>query len=75
MFNDIMGSIIVGGTSPFGGRGKVINTVMGALLIQMISSVLNIMNVPYYMIILIKGLIILVAASLDLLKTKKSLAQ
>ena len=75
MFNDIMGSIIVGGTSPLGGRGKVINTVMGAFLITMIGSVLNILNVPYYMITLIKGLIILVAASLDLVKTRKSLAQ
>lgn len=75
MFNDIMGSIIVGGTSPLGGRGKVINTVMGAFLITMIGSVLNILSVPYYMITLIKGLIILIAASLDLVKTKKSMAQ
>lgn len=75
MFNDIMGSIIVGGTSPAGGRGKVINTVMGALLITMIGSVLNILNVPYYMITLIKGLIILIAASLDLVKSRKSMAQ
>ena len=48
---------------------------MGAFLITMIGSVLNILNVPYYMITLIKGLIILVAASLDLVKTRKSLAQ
>lgn len=75
MFNDIMGSIIVGGTSPMGGRGKVINTVMGAFLITMIGSVMNILNVPYYMITLIKGLIILVAASLDLVKTSKSLTK
>lgn len=74
MFNDIMGSIIVGGTSPMGGRGKVINTVMGAFLITMVGSVMNILNVPYYMITLIKGLIILVAASLDLVKTRKSMA-
>jgi len=71
MFNDIMGSIIVGGTSPFGGRGKIPNTIMGALLLSMISVVFNIMNVPYYFITLLKGLIILFAASLDLLNQKK----
>ena len=64
----------MGGTSPMGGRGKVINTVMGAFLITMVGSVMNILNVPYYMITLIKGLIILVAASLDLVKTRNSMA-
>ncbi len=71
MFNDIMGAIIVGGTSPSGGRGKIPNTIMGALLLAMISVVFNIMNVPYYFITLIKGLIILIAASLDLLNQQK----
>lgn len=72
MFNDIMGSIIVGGTSPAGGRGKIPNTVMGAILIAMIGVVFNILNVPYYFIILIKGLIILVAASIDIVAVKNS---
>lgn len=75
MFNDIMGSIIVGGTSPAGGRGRIINTVMGALLITMIDNVLNLLSVPYYFITLIKGLIILVAASFDLIKIAKSQAR
>ena len=75
MFNDIMGSIIVGGTSPAGGRGKVVNTVMGVLLISMISTVLNMLNVPYFLITLVKGLIILVAASVDLVKIKKTAAK
>lgn len=75
MFNDIMGSIIVGGTSPAGGRGKIANTVMGALLITMIDSVLNILGIPYYFITLIKGLIILVAASIDLIRMDRKTAR
>ena len=75
MFNDIMGSIIVGGTSPAGGRGKILNTVMGAFLIIIIDSVFNILNVPYYFITLTKGLIILIAASLDLIKKAAELKQ
>lgn len=75
MFNDIMGSIIVGGTSPAGGRGKIMNTVMGAFLIIIIDSVFNILNVPYYFITLTKGLIILAAANLDLIKKAAELKQ
>ena len=71
MFNDIMASIIVGGTSPAGGSGKIRNTVLGALLISMIDNSLNILGVPYYYITLIKGLIILVAASIDLIRIQK----
>lgn len=75
MFNDIMGSIIVGGASPAGGRGKIFNTVMGALLITMIDNAMNVLGVPYYFITLIKGLIILVAASIDLIRIERKAAR
>ncbi|MDO4478805.1 MAG: hypothetical protein Q4B73_07190 [Lachnospiraceae bacterium] len=44
---------------------------MGALLISMIDNALNILGVPYYYITLIKGLIILVAASIDLIRIQR----
>lgn len=71
LFNDIMGSIIVGGTSPAGGTGKIPNTVLGAVLIILINIALNLLNTPYFIITMIKGLIILFAASMEVMRKSK----
>lgn len=70
LFNDIMGSIIVGGTSPAGGVGRIPNTVLGAVLIILINIALNLLNTPYFIITMIKGLIILFAASIEVFRKR-----
>lgn len=74
LFNDIMGSIIVGGTSPAGGVGKIPNTVLGAVLIILINIALNLLNTPYFIITMIKGLIILFAASVEVFRKRNQRA-
>lgn len=74
LFNDIMGSIIVGGTSPAGGSGKIPNTVLGAILIILINIALNLLNTPYFIITMIKGIIILAAASLEVFRKRNERA-
>ena len=74
LFNDIMGSIIVGGTSPAGGSGKIPNTVLGAVLIILINIALNLLNTPYFIITMIKGLIILFAAAIEVFRKRKERA-
>ena len=74
LFIDIMGSIIVGGTSPAGGVGKIPNTVMGAFLIILINVTLNLLNTPYFIITIIKGAIILVAGGVAILKKRNEKA-
>ncbi len=71
MFIDIMTSIIVGGTSPIGGRGKITDTMMGAFLVILINISMNLMGVQWYVISIIKGLIILIAVSVDLARKVK----
>ena len=67
---DAIAAVVLGGTSLFGGRGKVMGTLMGALIIGLLANALNLMNVSSYYQMIVKALVILVAVLLDF-KVKK----
>jgi len=62
---DAIAASVIGGTSMDGGRGFIIGTLVGALIIGTISNGLDILNVSAYWQQIIKGIIILVAVILD----------
>jgi len=62
---DAIAAVIIGGTSLSGGRGGIIGTLVGALIMGVLDNVLNLMNVsPFYQSIA-KGLVILIAVIVD----------
>ncbi|MEG6513805.1 ribose ABC transporter permease [Desulforamulus ruminis] len=62
---DAIAAVIIGGTSLSGGRGGIVGTLFGALIMGVLDNVLNLMNVsPFYQSIA-KGLVILVAVVVD----------
>lgn len=62
---DAIAAVVIGGTSLMGGRGGVSGTVAGIAIIAIMNNGLDLLNVdPNYQLI-IKGLIILFAVSLD----------
>ncbi len=67
---DIVGATIIGGTSMFGGKGKVLWTFFGVLFFILLTNVLNLFNLDTFTINIVKGLIILLAALFDVLRTK-----
>jgi ribose/xylose/arabinose/galactoside ABC-type transport system permease subunit len=67
---DVVGATVIGGTSLFGGRGRVLWTVSGVLLFSLIDNSLNLLGLEYYTIWTVKGLVILAAAALDLLRAR-----
>jgi ribose transport system permease protein len=58
-------SVVIGGTSLFGGRGSLIGTVVGAVLIAMISNGLILLDVnPFYQYV-INGILIVFAVAIN----------
>lgn len=62
---DVIAAVVVGGTSLYGGRGSIIGSVIGAMLIGVISNGLTLMAVNAYWQPVVKGIIIVVAVLFD----------
>lgn len=71
---DAIAASIVGGVSMSGGIGTITGTFMGALIIQVLTSGLNYMNVPFYFQYILKGVVILAAVFVDLNRSKVHLS-
>jgi ribose transport system permease protein len=65
---DVIAAVVVGGTSLFGGRGSVVGTFIGAMLIGVLRNGLNLMNVSSYVQMILLGVVILSAVLLDRLR-------
>ncbi|MDR0719193.1 MAG: ABC transporter permease [Treponema sp.] len=58
---DCIAAVAVGGTSMSGGRAKIIGTIIGTLIMQLITTMVNMNNVPYAFSLIIKSAIIVFA--------------
>ncbi len=61
----VIASVVIGGTSLFGGLGGVLGTVVGAILIGVLINGLVLMNVSPYIQQIIIGVIIVLAVAFD----------
>jgi ribose transport system permease protein len=62
---DAIAAAVLGGTSLAGGVGTMIGTLIGALIIGVLNNGMNMLSVPYFYQLIVKGLVILVAVYLD----------
>ncbi|PKF77627.1 ribose ABC transporter permease [Vibrio sp. vnigr-6D03] len=68
---DAIAACVLGGTSLTGGRGTIIGTLIGALIIAVLSNVMSLMNVDFFVSLIVKGIVILIAVGIDVYKNKK----
>jgi D-xylose transport system permease protein len=69
-----VGAAVIGGTSLFGGKGKVINAVIGGAVIGVIDNGMGLMGYQAGTKYVVTGLILLVAASVDALARRRAAA-
>ena len=67
---DVVGATVIGGTSLFGGKGKIMWTVFGVLFFVLLDNSLNLLNLSYFWVQIVKGSVILLAAALDVARTR-----
>lgn len=58
---DAIAAVAIGGTSMSGGKGKIIGTFLGVLMLRIINTVLIMANVPPFLNGLVRGIIIIIA--------------
>ncbi|MGB7158416.1 MAG: ABC transporter permease [Tepidisphaeraceae bacterium] len=63
-------AVVVGGTSLTGGAGRILGTLIGALIIAVIQNGMNLTGVESYLQKVVLGLVILAAVILDMLRRR-----
>lgn len=69
---DAVAACVLGGISMQGGKGRISGTVLGVLVIGIISNGLNLLGINSYYQIAIKGIIVIIAVYIDWLKGRIS---
>lgn len=62
---DAIAAVVLGGTSLAGGRGRIMGTLIGALIIGFLNNALNLLDVSSYYQMIAKAVVILLAVLID----------
>ncbi|MGD6960778.1 ribose ABC transporter permease RbsC [Fictibacillus phosphorivorans] len=62
---DAIAAVVLGGTSLSGGRGLIVGTLIGALIIGTLNNGLNLLGVSSFFQMVVKGIVILIAVLID----------
>jgi D-xylose transport system permease protein len=69
-----VGAAVIGGTSLFGGKGRVLDAILGALVIQVIVNGMASQGQPQGRVYMITGIVLLLAASVDAISRRRARA-
>jgi ribose transport system permease protein len=69
---EAIAAVVIGGTSLQGGKGSIIGTVIGALIMAVLTNGLRIISVPQEWQSVAVGIVILVAVYLDMLRRRRA---
>ena len=71
---NVIAAAVIGGTSLFGGSGKVVSALLGALVIGAVASGMNLQNVNAGVKFVVTGLVLLAAVLIDALAKRRQAA-
>jgi fructose transport system permease protein len=69
---DAITAVVLGGTSLFGGRGIILGTLVGAVIVGVFRNGLTLMGVPSVVQLLVTGVLVILAVAVDQLSHKKA---
>lgn len=69
---DAISAVVIGGTSLFGGHGRIIGTIIGVLILGTLTSGFTFLGINVYYINIVKGVLIVVAVVADTYRQKRS---
>ena len=69
---DALTALLIGGVSLRGGKGSILNAMIGVLLLAVIINALTLLNVPFEWRNIAKGILILIAVSTDALVRRRN---
>ena len=67
-----VGAAVIGGTSLFGGRGRLSNAVIGGAVLATVNNGLGLLGQPASVVFLVNGIVLLLAAGVDVLSRRRS---
>jgi D-xylose transport system permease protein len=68
---DAIAAVVIGGTSLKGGKGSVLGSIFGALIIESLNNGMSLLNVPTFYQMPLKGAIVILAVAIDSLVEKR----
>ncbi|WP_091186208.1 ABC transporter permease [Paenibacillus catalpae] len=69
---EAIAAVVIGGTSLSGGKGTIVGTVIGALIMSVLTNGLRILSVPQEWQTVVVGIVILLAVYADILRRRKA---
>jgi len=69
-----VGAAVIGGTSLFGGKGRIVDAVIGGTVVAVIANGMGLMNQPDSRKYIVTGMVLLIAASVDAISRRKAAA-
>jgi D-xylose transport system permease protein len=69
-----VGAAVIGGTSLFGGKGRITDAVIGGLVIAVVNNGMGLLKQPQATVFMVTGLVLLIAAAVDALSRRRATA-
>jgi D-xylose transport system permease protein len=69
-----VGAAVIGGTSLYGGKGRVLDALLGGFVVAIIENGMQLLNQPSGRVYIVTGLVLLLAASVDAISRRRARA-